>query len=370
MGLLTSNFRNTETTAASAHCVRTISLVFRIATGWKIESMKPPKYKELLNKSVHAALSAIEIYNKPDFKYREETFSILMINAWELLLKARIVKEKNDYKAIFELENKIGKNGNKLKTKKFKENRSGNPMSISLQKCIDICIAPPIDLNESCKENIIILMEIRDTAIHLQNNDKMLSKKIFEVGTASLKNYLYSAKDWFNYDLSKYNFYLMPLSFYHEFDTVDSFSIKNDKEQIDNLLKFISNIEKNSPSNVDTDYNISLNLKTTFIRSTDLDSLKIDFNTNPNNPTTLNVNISDEDITKRYPIGSSELMKKAKVRYTDIKIDKKYHTLLKLIHDNKKYCLYRKFYPNSPKSKGARFYSTEIFKYLDEHYQK
>ena len=39
------------------------------------------RYQHLLEKSVHAALSAIEIYNKPDFKYREESFSILMVNA-------------------------------------------------------------------------------------------------------------------------------------------------------------------------------------------------------------------------------------------------------------------------------------------------
>ena len=47
--------------------------------------MKPPKHKPFVEKSVGAALSAIEIYNKPDFKYREETFAILMINSWELL---------------------------------------------------------------------------------------------------------------------------------------------------------------------------------------------------------------------------------------------------------------------------------------------
>lgn len=40
-------------------------------------------------------LSAIEIYNKPDFKYREETFAILAINSWELLLKARLLKLNN-----------------------------------------------------------------------------------------------------------------------------------------------------------------------------------------------------------------------------------------------------------------------------------
>ncbi|WP_373874268.1 DUF3644 domain-containing protein [Aeromonas caviae] len=35
----------------------------------------------MLEKSVAAMLSAIEIYNKPDFRYREETFSVLCINS-------------------------------------------------------------------------------------------------------------------------------------------------------------------------------------------------------------------------------------------------------------------------------------------------
>ena len=41
-------------------------------------------------------ISAIEIYNKPDFKYREETFAILAINSWELLLKEKWLKENNN----------------------------------------------------------------------------------------------------------------------------------------------------------------------------------------------------------------------------------------------------------------------------------
>lgn len=34
-------------------------------------------YRSLLDKSVNSMLSAIEIYNKPNFSYREETFAIL-----------------------------------------------------------------------------------------------------------------------------------------------------------------------------------------------------------------------------------------------------------------------------------------------------
>ena len=53
--------------------------------------------KQLLDKAIAATVAAIEIYNKPDFQYREETFSILAINGWELLLKAKWLDE-NDKK--------------------------------------------------------------------------------------------------------------------------------------------------------------------------------------------------------------------------------------------------------------------------------
>jgi hypothetical protein len=45
--------------------------------------------QKLLENSLSAALSSIEIYNKPDFKYREEIFTILNVNSWELLLKGQ-----------------------------------------------------------------------------------------------------------------------------------------------------------------------------------------------------------------------------------------------------------------------------------------
>ncbi len=50
-------------------------------------------YKRLLDKSIAAALAAIEVYNKPHFRYREESFVVLLVNAWELLLKAKLLKD-------------------------------------------------------------------------------------------------------------------------------------------------------------------------------------------------------------------------------------------------------------------------------------
>jgi len=57
----------------------------------------------LVRKAISACTAAIEIYNKPGSKHREETFAILVVSAWEALLKARLVKESG-IKAIHVLE--------------------------------------------------------------------------------------------------------------------------------------------------------------------------------------------------------------------------------------------------------------------------
>jgi len=54
--------------------------------------------RAMLDKAIAAMISAIEIYNKPDFHYREETFSVLCINAWELLLKAKVLQLARNYR--------------------------------------------------------------------------------------------------------------------------------------------------------------------------------------------------------------------------------------------------------------------------------
>lgn len=88
---------------------------------------------ELLDKSIAAMIAAIEIYNKPDFMYRGETFSILAINSWELLLKAKYLKDNhNKMRSLYVMEPITNKDGSKSKKKKVKTTRSGNPFTIQL----------------------------------------------------------------------------------------------------------------------------------------------------------------------------------------------------------------------------------------------
>ena len=46
----------------------------------------------LIEKSIEAFIMGLEIYNKPTIKYRVEGFSFFIINAWELMLKATLLK--------------------------------------------------------------------------------------------------------------------------------------------------------------------------------------------------------------------------------------------------------------------------------------
>ena len=83
-----------------------------------------------------ALVAAIEIYNKPAFPYREETFSILALNAWELLLKAKLLAESNNQQAILRIYEKRKMASGKLSKKEYvKRNRAGNEMTIGIEAC-------------------------------------------------------------------------------------------------------------------------------------------------------------------------------------------------------------------------------------------
>ncbi len=77
-------------------------------------------------------IAAIETYNKPDFKYREETFSVLCINSWELLFKAKVLQlASNQVQSLYIKERRTNKGGNKSTKLYTKTNRAGTPMSVS-----------------------------------------------------------------------------------------------------------------------------------------------------------------------------------------------------------------------------------------------
>ncbi len=91
---------------------------------------------KLLDKSKEAFTMAIEIYNKPTIKYRIEGFSFFICNAWELMLKAHLIKTKGENSIYYKdnpertlsLENCI--------QQVFTNNK--DPLRINLEKIIEL----------------------------------------------------------------------------------------------------------------------------------------------------------------------------------------------------------------------------------------
>lgn len=88
--------------------------------------------KQLLDQASAAMLAAIEIYNKPRFTYRAQSFAILALNAWELLIKAKwLADHKNRLPSLYV------RQGGGPKRRRIKKTRAGNPMTHSLDYLAD-----------------------------------------------------------------------------------------------------------------------------------------------------------------------------------------------------------------------------------------
>ena len=320
-----------------------------------------PLYRGLLDKSVASILSAIEIYNKPDFQYREETFAILAVNAWELLFKAYILKKSNyNKRSIYELEPAQLKNGQPSPTrKKIALNRCGNPKSISIFTAISI-LEGQKQIPKNLKENVDALIELRDNAIHFYNTNS-ISRQIQELGFACIKNYLSIIKRWdIPINVSKYNFYLMPLAYVDEKKLIDS-TLTDEQSKYISLLQHKLKEQDNND-----DFDIAISIKLDFQKGNSIEEA-INIKYDPNG---VPIALSEEDVKKRFPHTYAEIVKKCKERYSDFKFGKIFNERMKLLKQNDKLAYNRKLYPNNPKSQIATLYNAGIIRELDKFYTR
>ena len=316
--------------------------------------------QELVEKSIAAMVSAIEVYNKPDFKYREETFSILAINAWELLLKARWLKDNgNKLRSLYVTEKRMRPNGKPYKHAKVRMTGSGNPFTHSLDYLAKRMAEKKV-LADAAHKNIIALCEIRDSSVHFYNKSGVFAVRLQEVGSASVRNYAKAARAWFGTDFSQYNFYLMPLAFVKPQQAAEAI-ILNKEER--NVASFISSLEAaNDPK---ADYAVSVNVELRFLKSKADDAIKVQVTNDPN---ALKVQLTEEHLKDKYPFNYASLTKACAARYRDFVQNKKYHDIRMPLKANTRYCRIKKLDPDNPKSVKQEWYSQAVFNVLDRHY--
>jgi hypothetical protein len=317
---------------------------------------------ELANKSVQAAIAAIEVYNKPNFSYREEAFALLMSNAWELLLKAKWLVDRTE--AIESLYEYVDDGvGGKIP----KVNRSGNPLS---HGAVYLSSKLKEDKNsgfhQASHDNFIALVEIRDNAAHFINKDLYLGRRILEIGTASLRNYLLLATEWFQLDLTKYNFFLMPISFYHGFEAAEPATRAHYPEQIQRLLAYLDGLEE-KPEEEGATQHVALRMETKLVRGKDTSAIAFRWTDDPNAPA---ITVREEDIFKNYPLTYRDLANTLKRRYDNFLENKSFHKVRQALEKDSKYVIVRLLHPANPTSSRQRFYNPNILQEFDRHYAR
>ena len=151
-------------------------------------------YTRLRDNSKSAMMAAIEIYNKPNFEYRDECCVILLINAWELILKALL--SKNRVRIYY--------------PKKRNEDYRTFSLQDSLRKAESHF---PSEIEYiGVRRNLEHLVEYRNKAIHFYNVDDF-SSIIYNLAQASIKNYSDLLRHSFAVDMAnEMNIFLLPLS--------------------------------------------------------------------------------------------------------------------------------------------------------------
>ena len=324
--------------------------------------------REILDKSIAAMLAAIEVYNKPTFSFREEAFSILAVNAWELLFKARILQlDKNRISAIVKYERRELADGS-ISLKEYRiRNRSGNHATISLFAAHDRLTNKYGDkIDPVVRLNLETMTELRDNAVHFINKEFDLRKKVHELGSANLKNYLHLVRSWFGRDLGEYQIFLLPIAFIHAAGPIHAVASNQEERR---LLEYIRSVEKKVDDEVTHDFNLSISLDINVKRVADPRATKVVV-VAPGEPDALPVTITEEDIREQFPWDYAILTKRLKERYSDFVENKRYHDLRRPLATDAKLCNIRYLDPGNPRSAKKPFFSPNIIKAFDKHYTR
>ena len=257
----------------------------------------------LIENSKAFMLSAIELHNKPNFYYRYEIVTILIISAWEKLFKAHVLKFSLNKKEIEKLgiEKLIGR----------------------LKKITN----PPIKNIKIVSKSIDFIKKFRNEIIHFyteKDNTMIILNLIFR----NIFLYCDYLKENFDIDIRKENdLYLFPIgleNYEQSFRKLMNEKHSNEcfRNYLDEIKESIKDLKGEESIFIDINYSIEEKGSNTtkFVLANEGQK----------------ITISDEEIDKLYPYDYKELAKKLKEEIPEFKQNQKYHTIRKEIQDTKK----------------------------------
>lgn len=280
-----------------------------------------------------ALLAAIEVYNKPLVSYREQTLALLLVNAWEILLKARIVQS----------------NGNKLSSiyqregRKFMRNADGSHRTLGLHQAMArVSIGPAI------RQSLEGLVLVRNQAAHAGELSDELRQTVHAFGTAAIQNFVTCADKWFC--LRVHMPYLLPVGFLTGQGTAQTAG--NATQRL--LVRRLQEIAATQVAN-DSEFAITLHLD---VRLNPVFSggASIGVTANPNAP---KVRLSGDKLLEKYPASYRDIVNECRRQIPGFKQSRRFNEAMKKVKEKPNCAHERKLNPRSRKGGVKWFYNRE-----------
>lgn len=182
-------------------------------------------YKRLLGNSKSAMVAAIEVYNKPSFEYRDECAVILLINAWELILKAVVSKAG---KSIY-----------------YPKERNSPYRTLSWSDAFGQAQkVRPKELVLPVRQNLDLLSTFRNNAIHFYN-DKHFGVVVHALAQTAILNYRDLINTVFGQKLDEeMNWQVMPIGIRPSVDIIHYLSGKSPTKMTSAVRQFLSELAR------------------------------------------------------------------------------------------------------------------------------
>ena len=188
---------------------------------------------KMIDKSIESFLLGIEIYNKPTIKYRTESFAFHICNAWELMLKAHLIKTQG-LKSIYYT----------------KKNKKG---TIQLKTALGRIITNKID---PVRKNLEDVIELRNTSTHFIIED--YNKIYVHIFQSCAYNYYNFLEKYFKSNISQ-----IDLDFILLITPKNNNSYLNlsnfDNTIINKFIEVKNNIEEKTMNNKSENYSVNIN---------------------------------------------------------------------------------------------------------------
>jgi hypothetical protein len=322
----------------------------------------------LLENAKAAILAGVEVHNKPIFPYRYEVCTVLVINAWELALKAYIARELASVKLV-------------------REDGTAKPFPECLA-CVSSVLGRPF---EATKCNLEVLYEYRNKVVHFYHED--MDVVVLGLLKASVLFFVEFLEEQFRQKLDEQvNLVLLPIGFTKPTSPLDFVSNRSAaKDSSEEVRTFLQSIGKRAETlmaqgiddSIIVNYSLAL-VNESRIKNADLiaainnavpqANVIAIHNIVSSGTVTFDASAKQIRIAEDSVFGSvftetyDDVLRTARRRFSDFRQNARFNGIMAELKKDPSVRRTRLLNPRNPNGGGKDFYHRRIYDELAKHY--